>query len=223
MQKAILTILFLAMESFLPLLAQSVVDVKNEPRHHNIFENEYVRILDVHIPPRDTSLFHKHSLPSIFLSLSNVRSGSQVITENKNAPARQQGNISFEDFTLGSRIHRVWNSDSVAEFHPMDIELLHKNPVIVAPTLKDEALQLVFDVVQSRAYRFILAAHSDKSLLPVKVPLLIICLSDSESGIEVNGKTFRKKGDYLFIEPLQIHRYKNGDDKSTELAVIEIK
>ena len=220
MQKSILTIFLLTISFY--LLAQPV-DVKNEPRHHNVFENEYVRILDVHIPPGDTSLFHKHSLPSIFLSLSNVKSGSQVITENRNAPARQQGNISFEDFTLGARIHRVWNSDSHLEFHPMDIELLRIKPEVVEPTLKDEALQLVFDVAQARAYRFYVSTRSDKTLSAVKVPLLIVCLSDTEPGIEVNGKTFHKKGDFIFIQPQQVHHYINHDEKSIELAVIEIK
>jgi len=222
MPRALLTVLLLSIR--FGMLAQ-VVDVKNEPRHHNVFENEFVRILDVHIPPGDTSLFHKHSLPSIFLSLSNgnVKSGSQVVTENRNATTRQQGNISFEDFTLGERIHRVWNSDSQSEFHPMDIELLNKNPVIVSATLADDSLHLVFDVVQARAYRFMVSPLSNKSLGAVKVPLLIICLSNTETGIEVNGKTFYKKGDFIFIQPQQVHHYKNHEGQSVELAVIEIK
>jgi hypothetical protein len=105
----------------------------------------------------------------------------------------------------------------------MDIELLHKNPVIVDPVLKDDALHLVFDVVQARAYRFFVAGHSDKSLEAVKVPLLIISLSNTDKGIEVNGKFFHKKGDFIFIQSQQVHHYINHDDKSIELAVIEIK
>ena len=105
----------------------------------------------------------------------------------------------------------------------MDIELLHKNPVIVEPTLNDEGLQLVFDVPQARAYRFTVSTRSNKILNAVKVSLLIVCLSDTESGIEVNGKTFHKKGDFIFLQPQQVHHYINHDDKSIELAVIEIK
>src|SRR5271154_5328225 len=59
----------------------SAIPVSMEPRHHNIFENKWVRILDVHIPPGDTSLFHKHETPSVFLVLSNTKTGSEVIIE----------------------------------------------------------------------------------------------------------------------------------------------
>src|SRR5215471_21518393 len=40
---------------------QSPVPVLNEPRHHLKFENDYVRVFDVVVPPGDTTLFHIHS------------------------------------------------------------------------------------------------------------------------------------------------------------------
>ena len=105
----------------------------------------------------------------------------------------------------------------------MDIELLHKNPTIIEPTLKDDALQFVFDVAYARAYRFMVDTRSNKTLHAVKSALLIVCLSDTEAGIEVNGKTLYKKGDFNFIQPQQLHHYINHDEKNIELAVIEIK
>lgn len=43
---------------FLPALllavacaAQAQIQVSKEPRHHNVFENKMVRVLDVRIPP----------------------------------------------------------------------------------------------------------------------------------------------------------------------------
>src|SRR5258705_238434 len=87
---------------------------------HNVFENEWVRILDVHIPPGDTSLFHKHSTPSVFMVLSNTKTGSEVLVE----PAKihlTEGNIWFEGFYDKPRIHRVWNSDTT-DFHVIDME-----------------------------------------------------------------------------------------------------
>ena len=41
-------------------LCHAQIPVSIEPRHHKVFENEYVRVLDVHIVPGDTTLFHKH-------------------------------------------------------------------------------------------------------------------------------------------------------------------
>src|SRR5882762_1036235 len=81
--------------------AAAQVQVREEPRHHNVFENEWVRILDVHIPPGDTSLFHKHSTPSVFMVLSNTKTGSEVIVEPVKTPGFNDGHIWFEGFYDG--------------------------------------------------------------------------------------------------------------------------
>ena len=107
----------------LSLAARTQVQVSEEPRHHKVLANEWVRVLDVHIPPHDTSLLHKHSTPSVFIVLSNTRTGSQVLVE-PGKPSFADGNIWFESFRDTPRIHRVWNEDTV-EFHVMDIELPH--------------------------------------------------------------------------------------------------
>ncbi|HTE30494.1 MAG TPA: hypothetical protein VK666_09000, partial [Chryseolinea sp.] len=94
------------------------VQVSKEPMHHNVFENAWVRVLDVHIAPGDTSLIHKHSTPSVFLVLSKTRTGSQVITEPSEIHLHD-GNIWFEGFYDQPRIHRVWNSDTT-DFHVVE-------------------------------------------------------------------------------------------------------
>jgi hypothetical protein len=51
----------------------SQIQVSQEPRHHKVLENEWVRVLDVHVPPHDTTLMHKHSTPSVFVLLSRAK------------------------------------------------------------------------------------------------------------------------------------------------------
>ena len=82
--------------------AQEVVAVSKEPLHKNVFENEYLRVLDVHIAPGDTTQFHKHEIPSVFISLHPVRTGSQVIVEDGSATVLTlDRRITFEGFYLG--------------------------------------------------------------------------------------------------------------------------
>ena len=52
------------------------VQVRNEPRHHNVFENEFIRILDVYLGPGDTTLYHLHNTPSVFIRFTNTNVGS---------------------------------------------------------------------------------------------------------------------------------------------------
>jgi quercetin dioxygenase-like cupin family protein len=52
--------------------AQAPVAVADEPRHHLKFENQYVRVFDVQVPPGDTTLFHVHSNDYLFVSIGSA-------------------------------------------------------------------------------------------------------------------------------------------------------
>ena len=78
-------------------MCSAQVQVSEEPRHHKVFDNGWVRVLDVHIPPGDTSLWHKHSTPSVFLILSNTKTGSEAKIEPQRPPLTD-GRIWFEGF-----------------------------------------------------------------------------------------------------------------------------
>ena len=112
--------------SMLQTQAQEAIAVSKEPLHKKVFENNYLRVLDVHIAPGDTTLFHKHETPSVFISLHPVKTGSQVIIEDGAATVLSlDRRITFEGFYKSPRIHRGWNADT-SVFHVMDIEVLTK-------------------------------------------------------------------------------------------------
>src|SRR5215831_20496360 len=75
---------FLLLTSFVCFIMSSLaqVPVREEPRHHIVLQNEYVRLLDVRIPPGDTTLFHIHEIPSVFVMLSATKTATQVKGEN---------------------------------------------------------------------------------------------------------------------------------------------
>src|SRR5687767_9426223 len=56
-----------------------VVPVHQEPRHHLVFDSPGTRILDVQIPPGDTTLFHTHSDPILYVTMSTSQTRSQSI------------------------------------------------------------------------------------------------------------------------------------------------
>jgi hypothetical protein len=200
------------------------VPVSKEPRHHNIFENGHVRILDVHIPPGDTSQVHIHSTPSVFVILNDVKTGSQVISEedHSNSPVPDYGNIWFEGFYKKPRIHRVWNSDT-SEFHVMDIELLNKNYVTIDPPIQQESFTFLFDEKPLRAYRLNLRSAAKISVMASKADILMILLTDSVESIYVNEKPFHKKGNYQYIPSGTSFEIKNAAMGKAEFAFFELK
>lgn len=198
------------------------VPVSEEPRHHRALINEWVRVLDVHIPPHDTTLFHKHSTPSVFIVLSNTRTGSQLLVEPGKA-AFTAGNIWFESFAAKPRIHRVWNEDTV-EFHVMDIELPHVAAGGAMAKLPGEEAdgKLLFDAPSVRVFRLTLAGGQHQVLPRSQSPVLIINLSDSAKGV-VNDKRFTQKGDFLFVPADAAIAVGNEGAGAEEFAVLYLK
>jgi quercetin dioxygenase-like cupin family protein len=198
--------------------AIAAIPVSREPMHHRVFENKWVRVLDVHIPPGDTSLFHKHETPSVFVVLSNTKTGSEVIIEPRKIQLTA-GNIWFEGFYDKPRIHRVWNSDTT-EFHVMDIELPNRENAVADSPIA--GLALLFDEKPVRGYRVSLSAGSDLQLGERKLPVLIINLRETGK-LTVNGKQLIGKGDFTFIPAGTRLLFSNQKDKSAELALFELK
>jgi hypothetical protein len=201
------------------------VPVSKEPRHHDIFENDHVRILDVHIPPGDTSMIHIHATPSVFLILtSTVKVGSQVISEEKRAKLNttEDENVWFEGFYKLPRIHRVWNSDTT-EYHVMDIELINKNYIAIDPPLQQAGFTLLFDEKPVRGYRANPAPSVKISLPARKADILIVRLSDSADPVQINEKSFNKKGDWLYIKSGNTILIKSAETSKTALGFFELK
>jgi hypothetical protein len=206
-------------------LSRAQVPVSKEPRHHNIFENGHVRILDVHIPAGDTSQIHIHATPSVFLILTNnVRVGSQVISEEKRAKLNTDDNenIWFEGFYKQPRIHRVWNSDTT-EYHVMDIELTNKNYISIDPPIQQAAFHLLFDEKPVRGYRMNPGPSATITLPVRKADILLVRLTDGAEPVQVNNKSFYKKGDWLYIPSGKTIEIANGGTTNVAMAFFELK
>lgn len=198
------------------------IPVSQEPRHHKVFENAWVRVLDVHIPPGDTSLMHKHATPSVFMVLSNTKTGSEVIIEPEKANFAN-GTIWFEGFYDKPRIHRVWNSDTT-EFHVIDMELPNKNPQPIDPPLEMNSFTLLFDEKPVRGYRFTLPAHGAIRVPQRKAPVIVVGLSKASGKVTANQHiSFVKKGDFAFIPAGSEMEFSNKGMADYDFAFFELK
>jgi hypothetical protein len=206
-------------------ICRAQIPVSKEPRHHNILENSHIRLLDVHIPPGDTTMIHVHATPSIFVILTNkVKVGSQVISEEKRARLNPSDNenIWFEGFYKQPRIHRVWNNDT-SEYHVMDIELTNTKFIDIDSPIRQKAFTFLFDEKPVRAYRLSMENVANIPVPARKADILIIRLTDSKNNIQVNGKSFLKMGDYIYIPSGKSFEIISGRDSKDELGFFELK
>jgi hypothetical protein len=144
------------------ILVTAQVNVRDEPRHHNVFENEFVRILDVHLGPGDTTLYHLHNTPSVFIIFTNTNVGSQLIGGQPQKGANVTGEVAYDSINT-SRTHRVWNEDT-NWFHVMDIELTSKRGKLRIPPLQNPSLKLLFNQEQVNGYETEIKAGGNLAL-----------------------------------------------------------
>ena len=90
------------------------VMVYEEPRHRLVFEKDDVRIISVNIPVGDTSMFHLHDVPTVYVAINgalmqNQNRGSEWDDPNPEW-IRKPGEILYrEDYLAKPLNHRVKN------------------------------------------------------------------------------------------------------------------
>jgi hypothetical protein len=139
--------------------------VRLEPRHRNIFENEKVRILDVRFAPSDTTLYHEHRTPSVFLTLHAVATGGQLFGEKLSPESDKgpDGELSYDPLPT-PRYHRVWNADTTW-FHVQDIELIGLPTETVLKEWKGQGIETIALAPLANVYQ--LSAPNGK---PIEIP-----------------------------------------------------
>jgi hypothetical protein len=202
--------------------ANGQVQVRNEPRHHNVFENKYVRILDVNIPPHDTTLQHIHSTPSVILMFSSTITATQLKGQGWVKSTSVAGSAFYRNFAKDTTIHRVSNWDTVP-YHVSDIELLSTyNPVKEHTPLP---LPLLFADEKAFAYRLIKIDPSEL-IFGNHGPMIAGLVTGDDIILHdtTHNKTIRlEAGKETYIEPGISFYLSATGKKAVDLVLFEIK
>lgn len=99
------------------------VPVDKEPHHHFVFQNQYVRVLDVLFPVGETSLFHTHSNDNVGIPISGDKTQSQPAGgEWSEVQDVKPGNPGFRKARGQAYTHRVRSAGKLP-FHVIDVEV----------------------------------------------------------------------------------------------------
>lgn len=104
-----------------PIKPEGAVPVSAEPHHAHVFQNDYVRVYNVTVPPLDATMLHQHDLPYIYLTLGT--------TDVINAVAgKPEAHLTLEDgstrYSSGGFAH-IARTDAGILFHNITVELVH--------------------------------------------------------------------------------------------------
>jgi len=210
----------------LPIAAQAPVPVLNEPRHHLKFENQFVRVFDVQVPPGDTTLFHIHSNDYLFVSIGDATLKAEVLGSQPGDLIVKNGECRYSKAPL---THRVTNV-AKEQFRNITIEVL-KSPGIGAGAGAEEkeipGHTLVLDNDRVHVERVVIEPGQS---IPTHTHLrsgLGVAVSAAEIQIESPGQKPRtvqfEPGGFQWLDGPQTHSMKNVGNTRFEAIHIDWK
>jgi hypothetical protein len=197
------------------------VPVYEEPRHKVVLLNQYIRLIDVHIPPHDTTLYHRHSTPSAIVFITKNITGSQPMGGEPSTGQAVPGNTFYAGYGDKPINHRVWNQDSTV-YHVMDIELLNKNVTDSCMIINNSSTQLSWNEKPARMYAIHLGANANYTLPPGNCPHLLVLISGSSAVRSGKTKKQMKPGDFIWSEP-QDGFHIRDNSSAASFALLELK
>lgn len=105
-----------------PTAHDAVVPIDQEPVHKKVFDNEYVTVFDVVIPPHGATLLHRHDRDYIFVTIRDSEISNERMGEKPVHVALKDGEVRY---VKGGFSHVARNL-AETPFHNLTIEL--KNP-----------------------------------------------------------------------------------------------
>lgn len=213
---------FVVVILFSSLVLTAQVPVSEEPLHHNVFQNKYIRLLDVWMQPRDTSLYHIHATPSLFVYLSATVIGTQIKGEGWAKEQSITGKAWYRSFSPDILVHRVCNSDSVA-LHVNDIEILSS----YKPSTQLEPLPFTILFENGKAVAYQLTNSSfNRQVISNRGPMIAeLAIGEGVNFYDVRAKqsTEIKRGKYLYIEPGTSFYFTTTGASEINMVLFEIK
>jgi hypothetical protein len=196
------------------------VPVIKEPHHKPVLVNEYVRLLDVHLNPGDTTQYHIHAAPSVIVEISHSTIGIQIKDAAPGKPAETlPGTTNFIAYDKKPVTHRVFNAgDNV--FHVMDIELAKKEPSADSCNAIQQAnVQTTINEKLVHVYKLGLNQSQSLSVPKSSCAHLLICIT----GKVTAGKKIGT-GEYIFFKPnTDISINNNDNTENSTCVLLELK
>jgi uncharacterized Zn-binding protein involved in type VI secretion len=214
----------------------AVITMDQEPHHHLILQNDYVKVFNVEVSPGDSIVLHKHDQDTVAIAI-----GDQMVTvgipgkpdvHSKNADA--QVRLQRSGYMHSTRVDGDTPYHTVAvellrpqtNFHNVCAEVLVGQPLNCKESAKadsnvfaSEAL-LESDETEVRLVR----VHSHQAVSPGNFPFaaVIVALDPASipSGSPKRKGRFLQAGEFVWLESRHGHPYLNQGDKDARFIEI---
>jgi hypothetical protein len=175
--------------------------VRQEPHHKVLFENGYVRLIDLIVAPGDTTLTHIHAASSVVIWMSNSTFGIQNIGEPAVMTKVNAGDVVYRAYGEKPVTHIVWNPD-ISMFHCMVVELLKQHPVKdTFPIISGPGIKFQWQRELVRAYKLDIYKGRKYNLPASNCASLLLNVSGIAITVSIDGQRSLEAGSYVFLPP----------------------
>ncbi|MEP6494742.1 MAG: hypothetical protein ABJF01_18800 [bacterium] len=196
------------------------VTLDHESKHHVVFANEWVRVLDVVVPSGDSTLYHVHSNDYVFVTFGDVALKAQALGAAQTDLPLANGEVRI---TMAPITHRVLNP-SRSPFHNLTIELLKPSGMALTPRAEGVT---VLDNDRVRVGRIVLEPGESTTRHEHRGPGLDVGVSaGTVSVVDASGATTRvtyAPASYRWSAAGRTHTLTNVGRSRVEIVEIEWK
>lgn len=206
--------------------AQAQLPVSQEPKHPVVFENNKVRLLNARLVPGDSTQYHVHSTPSVFIFFTKTTTRSQLITQQPYEGTSIAGTVLYENLAAPNiRIHRVWNVDT-SVFHVMDIELLSSSKErLNTKVLMSPHARLKIDTPGVRTYNIDLNKNERFNISKTQSGFVLVSLKKGQVQLAKEHKkniVDIEEGQFYWIDPREKFSIQNMELAAANFVLLEI-
>lgn len=173
--------------------APKVVPVEQASFHVPVFSNEHVTVLNVLIPPQRTSGYHRHSLDSVGVLISDAARTGQVLGADATVTApRERGSANFTGYAREPLAHTVTVTGDTP-FHNIVVELLDPAPGRFMPGTRGRGYTQILDNERVRIWRLVLDPGQTAPPITQAAPGVRVVIDGGEIVESVTGRPDRNK------------------------------
>lgn len=170
--------------------AQGYVEVADEPRHYHRFENDYARVYDVRFAPGESSLYHRHSVNTLYVTVYDTQVFDQTLGDHHGITHElPAGLCGCRPHGREPLIHRVRN-DGAGLMQMIGAEHRCSPPVVAEKPLDSAFHTLVDDPFKGesiRCYQIDLPPGASTGVLDYAFSGLLVSLGEATLEIDDDG------------------------------------
>lgn len=210
---------------------EAVVPVDQEPAHHLVLDNQFVRVFDVVVPPHAATLMHRHDRDYMFIILGDSEISNERMNEKPAQVTLKDGDIRYSP---GGFAHVARNL-AATPFHNITIELKNPGAAVcgtgtTAPCQNADEAGVVREIFAAEHFTVRLTTLEPGEQTPVHTHAyahLAVALDDLTFENHPDNKAptvvSRKKGEFVWVEPGITHFLKNVGSARGRMVAVEFQ